>query len=341
MRLPGTAAGRRLTASRRSPVRNKPSPRTQPGRAPAPPAWTADTGPAAAAPPGDIAVARPSRPRPRHRAGAGRRRRRRRRQRLPLLSGRYPNLGPAASWPTPGSCSLDQIGRGLDRDPATGPGSGSTTRSCTSTVMPVAMGRAVDPDVLDNEMDAGPRAAWAPSSTRSPTTARVPPPRGGAAAARRGRAVARDAGLPAGPSWSSSTGPSPHRAPAASSRFIREQRPVADRGRPAAPRRCGARATPGRRRRWAPTATRPRAPSRRCAQPATWSSASTGASADATEQLDRIGVRAAALRDGRDHRGRRPAAADAEHATLIVGVGLHATLDDFLDGSAPGWPAPT
>jgi uncharacterized membrane-anchored protein len=54
------------------------------------------------------------------------------------------------------------------------------------------------------------------------------------------------------------------------------------------------------------------------------------------EQLERIGVRAARVETGATTEDVGLLLAFAADATVIVGVGTHATLDDFLDRQRPG-----
>ena len=178
----------------------------------------------------------------------------------------------------------------------------------------------------------------APSSRRSPTTAPS-----SCAASRTccctGRAPrARRPGSRAGRSWSSSR-PRP-RAPScdASGRSSASSEPVLVGVDGGADALLAAGLPPdvvvvGDRR---PTAPSCRRRARRCAAPVTWWSA-----ADARRPAARRPARAArrARRAGRDrghHRGRRAAARRRRRARVIVGVGTHATLDEFLDRQRAG-----
>ena len=77
--------------------------------------------------------------------------------------------------------------------------------------------------------------------------------------------------------------------------------------------------------------------SRRCAAPGTsWCASTAGGDRAATEQLERLGVRPLRLESGATTEDAALILADACDASLIVGVGMHATLDEFLDRQRPG-----
>jgi uncharacterized membrane-anchored protein len=61
-----------------------------------------------------------------------------------------------------------------------------------------------------------------------------------------------------------------------------------------------------------------------------------GADRTPTDQLDRLGVRALRLETGATPEDAALVLADAHEASLIVGVGMHATLEEFLDRQRPG-----
>ena len=87
----------------------------------------------------------------------------------PMISGRYPNLGPEVLTRTPASCVLDRVeGIGAIED-------GAAVRVHDEVVYvgetPVAMGREVDGRDHRGGDWPTPAAGWPPSSRRSPTTA--------------------------------------------------------------------------------------------------------------------------------------------------------------------------
>ena len=61
-----------------------------------------------------------------------------------------------------------------------------------------------------------------------------------------------------------------------------------------------------------------------------------GADRAATDQLERLGVRPLRLETGATPEDSALILADACDASVIVGVGMHATLDEFLDRQRPG-----
>ena len=61
-----------------------------------------------------------------------------------------------------------------------------------------------------------------------------------------------------------------------------------------------------------------------------------GADRTATDQLERLGVRPLRLETGATPEDSALILADACDASVIVGVGMHATLDEFLDRQRPG-----
>jgi uncharacterized membrane-anchored protein len=61
-----------------------------------------------------------------------------------------------------------------------------------------------------------------------------------------------------------------------------------------------------------------------------------GADRAATDQLERLGVRPLRLESGATPEDAALILADACEASVIVGVGMHATLDEFLDRQRPG-----
>ena len=90
----------------------------------------------------------------------------------PMISGRYPNLGPAGARRRPASLLVDGIGAD-GPGPRSGrpPGAACTEAPCYVGDEAVAAGRAVDADTVTRADGRGPHAGWRPSSRRSPTTA--------------------------------------------------------------------------------------------------------------------------------------------------------------------------
>ena len=177
--------------------------------------------------------------------------------------------------------------------------------------------------------------------TLHPQQHRVPAPRAGPAAARRGRAPAGhpDRGRARSSSWSAAT--TTTRELAALRPFLREQQPVligvgagadAARARPAS-RPTSSCVDARRRRRRCPSADdAARAPRDVVVR------ADRGAHRGApSSQLERLGVRPLRCRvRRRPPRTPRCCSPTPRDAALIVGVGMHATLDEFLDRQRPG-----
>ncbi len=257
----------------------------------------------------------------------------------PMISGRFPNLGPQVLADA-GVLVVDGIGHaGLA---AVGDGrtvrlhDGRRVRRRTSRSR---SGRELDAETVARRAGPGPLRPGHPARDVHPQQHRVPAPRAGPAAARPRRAAAGDPGR--GPPG---RGRRPRPRPRAPSSpqirpFLREQHPVligvgarrrrAPRGRLQARRRRA-----GRARRRAPRCRR----RRRCAPPATsWSGSTAAPHRSTVDQLERLGVRplrfesAATPEDAGADRSPTP-----RDAAVIVGVGMHATLDDFLDRQRAG-----
>ena len=331
-------------------------------RSPAPPASTA--APAHLLPrlrPGDIAVLDHLDLDRGHRPGAGRRRRRRRGQRRAVRSPGATRTSAPRCWPRPASCS------------STASAPRCSPRSSDGAPVRLARGRGV------RRGRAGRRRARGSTSTTSPprwTHARaglatqlrelhpqhhrVPPPRAGPAAARPGRAPARAPGSRAGRSWSSCRGHDHASRPApASGASSASSDPVLvgvdARRRRAARRRAAARRRGGRRR-------RPADGDRVLSAKALRGAREVVVRVDRGDRHGRPPSGSTGSASGRcrfatsgHRRGRRAAPRRRRAApSLIVGVGMHATLDEFLDrqraglastfltrlGRARGWSTP-
>ncbi len=239
----------------------------------------------------------------------------------PMISGRYPNLGPAGAGRRRGLV-VDGVGPegfAAIRD-------GRTVRLHDGVVYVGRRSRGHRPRARRGDRGAArwtrPGPGWPPSWRPSPTTA------------PSSCAASRTCCCTAG----ACPGCDPHRRPAGRGRRPRSRvRRRAGRD-PAVPARAGAGAdrrsarAPTRSARPATSPTSswwtraPRRPScprrRRCGRPATWSCASTGARGRAAvEQLERIGVRPLRFESAATPEDAALLLADAAEAPVIVGVG--------------------
>lgn len=253
----------------------------------------------------------------------------------PMISGRYANLGPEVLADA-GILVLDRVGA-----PALGAiKDGATVRLHDATLYvgaeAVATGRVVDADTVRSEMAEARRGLATQLETFTHNSAAflrreedlllhgrgVPRP----ATRITGRAVVV---VVRGHEW--------ERELAAIRPFLREQEPVligVERGADVL-RDAGYRpdivVLDGR----AEEAERPSAKSLRAARDVVVR-VDRGSDGSATESLERLGVRPLRLETAATPEDAALILADAGRASVIVGVGMHATLDEFLDRQRAG-----
>ena len=253
----------------------------------------------------------------------------------PMISGRYPNLGPEvlADAGVPLVDSIGPAGLAAVSD-------GATVRLHDGAVYvddeAVATGREVDADTVRAEM-AGARSGMG-SQLETFTHNSTEFLRREQDLLLHGRGVPRPATRIAGRPVVVVVRGHEYAAELAAIRpFIREQEPVlvgVERGADVL-LEAGHRPDIVLIERPAEDAERPSAKTLRAARDVVVR-VDRGADRATTEQLERLGVRPLRLETGRDLRGRRAAPRRRRGGRLIVGVGMHATLEEFLDRQRSG-----
>jgi uncharacterized membrane-anchored protein len=253
----------------------------------------------------------------------------------PMISGRYPNLGPEvlADAGIPLVDSIGAAGLAAIRD-------GARVRLHDGTVYvddeAVAAGREVDGDTVRSEM-AGARAGLV-TQLETFTHNSTEFLRREQDLLLHGRGVPRPATPIAGRPVVVVVHGHEHAAELAGLRaYLREQQPVligVERGADVL-REAGLRAdivvVDGR----AEAADQPSAKTLRAARDVVVR-VERGADRNPIDQLDRIGVRPLRLESAATCEDAALLLADAGEASLIIGVGMHATLDEFLDRQRSG-----
>ena len=252
-----------------------------------------------------------------------------------MISGRYPNLGPEVLADA-GVVVLDRV-EGIDAiedgTDGAGPRRGRVRRrGRRSPSAARSTGRS-----SQHEMAEARRGLATQLETLHPQQHRVPPPRAGPPAARARAAARWPPGSTDRPVVVVVPGHEHEAELAAISAFLREQQPGADRRRPR--RRRPPRRRPQARHRRARRRARRRRPARRrrrCAPPATSWSGSTAAGARTPTSSSGSASARCTSSPPPPPRTSRCCSPTPATRRVIVGVGMHATLDEFLDRQRSG-----